>query len=148
MLSDQPCMLKFFKKLTAVWNWNSNKFKIIIAMVISYAKVVKLFSFLLGLLQILRIPLAALSCAVLCRFYFYFYVFWDRRSLQIQYAVFSLSMALSMCSVNVQINWLCPSTFFFARRLCEVLGSLFSETRDVAHVIRVTSDYKVRNLIW
>ena len=39
-----------------------------------------------------------LSLAVLCGFKFYFYAFLDPRYLQIRYAVFSLSMVLSMRS--------------------------------------------------
>ena len=45
-------------------------------------------------------------------------------------------------------DWLCPSTFFFARHHHNTSGSLFLGTRDVARVIQVTSEYKVRNLIW
>ena len=45
-------------------------------------------------------------------------------------------------------DWLCPSTFFFARHLRDILGSLFPGTRDVARVFRVAGECKVRNLIW
>ena len=44
-------------------------------------------------------------------------------------------------------DWLCLCTLFFATRHRDTLGSVFPGTRDVARVIRVTSEYKVRNLI-
>ena len=76
----------------------------------------------------------------LCRDFMweFLYIFWDRRSLQIRYAVFSLSMVLSML-LNVQIGFV---------HLHFSLRDTFPGTLDVARVIRVTSGYKVRNLIW
>ena len=62
-------------------------------------------------------------------FYVHFMFFWDRRSLQIRYAVSFFSMVLSMRS-NVQM--VLSIYIFFARHQHDTLSSLPPETRDVA----------------
>ena len=63
--------------------------------------------------------------------------------IQIRYGVFSLSIVLFM---RFMLRLVLSNIF-----LCETpswhFGSFFSETRDVARVIRVTSEYRVQNLI-